>query len=299
MQEDNQPQGTEPQLAATEEQPVSAETTPEAMPTSNEEATEEKQGSEPKQEDGLELPEGASERTREQFNKLKSQLAEERSKNQPKPETSRKPKGASVFDEIRPRYQGQDLNQVASAQNYQNLNQQQVNSVVQQYIDEEGNVDVNGLNQALVDANRQASMAAHEARMAREQISRYEETQQVKEAHTAYPQLDPNNEQFDPHFYKLVRNEMMANFVNGQDKPFVEVAQEISNYYKGSLSPEKIREEAINDYKQVQAARQQGPIEDGAGQERSPQSDWEALRQRARMGDQAAQDEMIRRATEE
>jgi len=216
-----------------------------------------------------ELPESVSERTRQQFEKLKrhnQELSAKLAQKETQPVES-------VFDNFHPK-------QVADS--YENLNTNQVQNIVNQFVDQDGNVDINGLNNALTNANLQAQQAVGEARKAREEIARYEENRQTKEAYAKYPQLDPlSKDKFDRDFYNLVRDRMVSNFTKGIKKTFRQVSDDIAKIYHPT-NPSKIKEEAVADYKQKQQARRQGPLEPGKGQAPTDQATLDELRKETR-----------------
>ena len=221
-----------------------------------------------------ELPEEVSERTRQQFEKLKKhnqELAAKLAEKETQPVES-------VFDSFNPKVEAQ-----AKAQDYDYLNQQQVSNIANQFVDQDGNVDINGLNNALTNANLQAQNAVKEARQAREEIARWEENRQTKEAHVKYPQLDPlKKDKFDRDFYELVRDRMVSNFTKGVKKTFKEVADDISKVYHSTDNG--TAEKAVAEYKQKQQARRQGPIEEGKGQPPTDKATLEELRRDTRRG---------------
>jgi len=233
------------------------------------------------------LPKQVSERTRQQFEKLKRHNRELANKLAEAQQS--KPQGVeSVFDNFHPK-------QVAGR--YSNLDQSQVRNIANQFVDQDGNVDINGLNNALVQANLQARQAVNEARQAREEIARWEEGRQTKEAHNKYPQLDPlQKDKFDRQFYDLVRDRMVSNFSKGIKRSFREAADDIAKVYH-PVDPSKIKESAIADFKQKQKARQQGPLEEGRGQTPTDRATLNELRQNTRRGggiDNPALDERLK-----
>ena len=230
------------------------------------------------------------ERTKAYIEKLKAQLRE---KETPAPAPDTTNYGTSVFDSLRPPVQEAPV--APLPQQYGVLNQNQVENIAQNYIDEAGNVDVNGLNQALKNANYQAQQAIAEARATREQIIRFEENQQTKEAHREFPELDPlNKDKFDPTFFKLVKGMITEDLVsnNGLQKTsLVQAAKEVSKYY--TPLNKKVQETP----EQVQArekARVQGPIESGKGADRRAPQSYEDLRARTRASDPTALDERLK-----
>jgi len=208
------------------------------------------------------------ERTKAYIEKLKAQLKE---KETPKQDYS------SVFDVP------------VDQQVIPNLNPQQVNAITNQYIDENGNVDVSGLNKALQEANDRAFLATQEVENIRMRVTKWEENQQAREAHAVYPEIDPTKkETFDPGFYEMVRDRIIRNRVTGKQQTLLEAASDIAKYYKPSQKEEVVKKEAVEQYRKAQEARQQGPLEVGRGQQRTQGPDLSELRERTRHGDDDA-----------
>jgi len=252
------------------------ETPPEPMPSSN--RTEVVEGESPEQQPTL--PDNASDRTKEQFEKI---LAE----NKRLKEERRKEAGTSVFDSLRtPQAPVVDMSQ------FGNLNPQQTQQLTQQFVDAQGNVDIDGLNKALTSANDRAMVAETEARMARQSVQAIDERQQVREAHRDFPELDPQAESFDPNFYDLVTVKLAK---SGMKMTLAEAAQAVKQTYTpSSFNPDRIRDDAVNQYKQSLAKRDQGPLSSGAGEPRSSEPVSE-LREKTRRGDPFALDERLRK----
>lgn len=289
----DQIQGTSVESPSEPTQPTADDTQPEAMPTSNQQSTEQEPVAASDQDDDS-LPEEVSERTRKQFEKLKEEnrkLKEQTKSTQPQPEY-----GTSVFDTLRP---SQPPTTQASY-----LNQAQIESIQSQFVDGDGNVDVNGLNRALREANDRAYLSLQEVQTLQERITRMEENQQVKEAHIAFPELDPlKKDSFDPKFFNLVRDRIAVSSLQGQPITLLEAASQIREVYSSPrpVNVAKVKEEAIAEYKETQQLRNQGPVETGKGQPRQTISDIEDLRRRTRIpgeqGDMALM-ERIKLATE-
>jgi hypothetical protein len=260
---------------ATSTEPVGeVENQPEPMPSSDQKQTDETLPTEDVHTDTEELPEEASERTKKNFEKireenkkLKEQLAQY---------------GDSVFDAFRPQQTAAQPKVDADA--YGNLNQSQVDSITSRFVDDEGNVDINGLNRELSQANQKAAQADQRAARLEDKLERFEESQQVREAHVVHPWLDPKNPAFDPVRFELVRDRILrVKYYEGQPITLLEAADYISQG-TSSASPvnlDKVSEEAVEKYKESQVKRQQGPIETGKGEPRDTQ-DLGDLRQRTR-----------------
>src|SRR5882672_512383 len=161
------------------------------------------------------IPDGVSERTAAEFEKLKAHnkaLAEENAslKSQPK---------GSVLDEIRPQF-AEDSQQNTNAQ-----------AVAEDFVDEGGYVDTARLNATLAQAKRQSDEARRIATQNAEQIQKFQETEQVRKAHAAFPQLDPNNPDFNPKFFDFTRNELVGQMMAGK-QDLMEAAQKASEFFQ-------------------------------------------------------------------
>lgn len=230
-----------------------------------------------------ELPEEVKDRTKEQFEKLKAtnqSLAEKLRRYEQSADQE------SVYDSFR-----------GEMPQYENLNKSQVDNIAQQFVDQYGNVDINALNGALVNANKVAQEAALEARRAREDARRAEEDRQVREAHAQYPWLDPRSDEFDPQGYELVKDRVLRGMYEGKKKSLTDIAAEVTKVYKAGHSPEKVREEAVSEFKESQIKKAQvSNVTRGTGQNReeTPLSD---LRERTKSGDERALDQRLSRLT--
>jgi hypothetical protein len=172
---------------------IPTEGTVEPMPSS-EQPTE--SGQEPT------LPDGASERTQAEFEKLKAHnqtLARELEALK-----AAKPSVSSVLDELRPNA-GAAPQVAAPAAPSQSL------------IDQEGYVDANLLNSAVNSSQKAAEEARRIAIQTQEQIQRFQESQVVQAVHKDFPEMDPNSDQFDPTFYDFVKNDLIGQMMQGKE----------------------------------------------------------------------------------
>lgn len=215
---------------------------------------------------------------------------------------------SSVFDnipQVPPVNYG--VPQVLPVQQFPNLTAQQVGQIQRNFVMPDGTVDIDGMNRALnqadsqaLAANQQAQLALRQAQEAQRRIAEYEQTQEVKEAHAKFPELDPYNEKFDQNFFNLVRDRLVTNIGAKKKATLAEVATDIKKVYSTRASEKEIqkaREEAVNEYKTAQAARKQGPIETSKGEPREQSAGTqEELRERTRRGDPFALDERMKRA---
>lgn len=78
------------------------------------------------------------------------------------------------------------------------------------YVDEDGNVNIQKLNNDLKLAKREAEEAKKLSQRAREEV-------EVREAHNKHPYLDPTNPAFDAQFYEIVKDRVLRqNFYEGK-----------------------------------------------------------------------------------
>lgn len=239
------------------------------------------------------LPDNASDRTREQFEKLREE--NRRLKEEKRKTTSQI---NSVFDEFHPDYNLPPQVAMQPAAPTPFLNQQQVAAIQNQFVMPDGTVDIDGLNRSLMQANQMAQQAAAQNQQLKQRIERFEETQEVREAHSKYPELDPQAEKFDQQFFDMVKDRLLRErFYNGKDLTLLQAAEDIRKAYQpASASPEKLKEEAVAEYKEAQAARNQGPLSDGKGEARQEAS-IDQLRNQTRKGglENKALDERLKR----
>lgn len=225
------------------------------------------------------------ERTRAYLEKLKAENAELKAQQSRQPDTQY---GSSVYDSLRPQaHQQVDMSQ------YPGISTPQAETIATNFVDSEGNVDINGLNRALTEAHQVAMQAREDARRSREELTRFEETQEVREAHTVHPEIDPMNKaSFDPHLYELVRDRLVRNMWEGKKQSLASVANELKAQYRPNVDSRKIEAEAVESYKKAQTARSQGPMAQGV-QKRS-ETTLEELRDRTRKGDNSALAERLK-----
>ena len=179
-----------------------------------------------------ELPEEASERTRNEFEKLKAhnrQLKEQvdslKSRTTPRP---------NLVDELYPQVQPQ--------QNVHNLSAEQVSIASSaNLVDENGYVDIAALNATFAQLNKQANDARQEAQAARQQVERYEHTQEARQVYKEYPQLDPENDDFDESFANLVKRNMIGQMYESGKSSYLKAAKEIGSLLK--TDPKKAQSE--------------------------------------------------------
>lgn len=218
-------------------------------------------------------PDGVSDRTKEQFEKLteaNKRLKEENEKlktNTPTP---------SVLESLRP----QD--------NFPSVSSAQAQQIQEQVFDEQGFVDPNLLNQKLAQAEQTAQQAILAAQQAQQQLRTFEETQQTQQVYQKYPQLDPNGKQFDPQFYARVKNELIGQMMQGKEN-LLEAAESVDLAFNQTSQTQAKEEEARN-------LKQQASSTIGASQGASAPVDHDYLVEETRKGNPDALAERLKRA---
>jgi len=112
-------------------------------------------------------------------------------------------------------------------------------------VDADGYVDTKQL-QALAEMTRQANERAIRAeQVARQAEERrmtdkrdFEETQQMREIHKEFPELDPNGPVFDETLFDAVRNELVSQYTKGEN----DIYNAVSKWHKILINPMKKKE---------------------------------------------------------
>lgn len=243
------------------------QTTPQELPTENQE--------EQVLEDEFSLSESANDRTKEQFQKL-LQRNKELNEKLKSFETSKKnepeaPAYASVYETFKT-----DPFAMASTQDAD-------------YIDEDGNVDIEKLNKDLKALKVSALEARRLAEQAREDI-------EVREAHAKHPYLDPQSSEFDPAFFDLVKDRVLSKrFYEGKNIPLIKIADEVISFYRPKGSEKKEGERAVAEFKKTQQQiLTNAPVSSNTARRIEP-SDVQDLREKSIQGDRDALAERLRR----
>lgn len=191
-----------------------------------------------------ELPESASERTKQEFEKLKQRNKELAAKLSEREQLETN----SLLDTLTG--SGQQI--VAQS----NLPQGQVEDIVKNLTDENGYIDEALLKKTLQDAAvtaSQAVQAAQQAQMvakkAEERVSKYEQSENIKKAYAEFPQSNPDSDNYDPQFMELVRNEMIGQAMNRIQPNFYDACKKWSSISK----PEQAKEGQAAEKEQINA----------------------------------------------
>jgi len=154
------------------------------------------------------LPEGVKERTTKEFQKLRKQLAEERSK---------RVKAEKVFTDL-----GQIPQPVDQAQ------PQQQPTVPSYFNPETGEIDVSRLEQQNIQLRNQVAQLGQQV----QGITDAEQYKQEQEAYAAYPELDPNRDEFNQTFHNAVSGYLTNTLLKGDRVTFKTAADNIAGLSK-------------------------------------------------------------------
>jgi hypothetical protein len=219
------------------------------------------------------LPDGVAERTAAEFAKLKEHNAQLKAENELyKTKTS-------VLDDLRPN------NETVLPQT-PSLTQTEVKEIKSSFVDEDGYVDVARIDQALTQADERARKAEAQAQQTESRVQRFEESAQIRAAHSAYPHLDPKSETFDAKFYELVKNELIGQMMKGE-QDIIQAAKHVSEFYVPKVDVTEAKEEAVKEYKSKVTKRDQA-FEKGEGRGKTEPSDQEELVRKTLKGDNNA-----------
>lgn len=220
-----------------------------------------------------ELPEDVSERTKQQFDKLKESNRVLREQLEAKERLSQY--GQSVYDFPR----------------QQQPAQQEVNDL--DFVDQEGNVDIQGLNKALKEAGERARRAEELAQLSREEQLKRQQAEEIRTAHAKHAWLDPQSPEFDPKGFELARDRMARLMMEGKSFTLVNVADEISQIYKPTGANVDTARKAVDEYKKTQETKAQATSVGGSNQKRTD-TELDALREQSRSSDQRERLQAIR-----
>jgi len=246
------------------------ETPDESMPDSEKQTPEpddDEQGvSDSSPEEGL--PDSAKERTRNEFDKLRGQLREER---------TRREYYETVFNQQLQTKQQDDTAQVPV------------------YDPETGLIN----EQALTDTQRRAQAAEQKAAEAEKTLKSFVQGQENKEAYTAYPELNPDNEKFDKNLHVATRRILTDAMLNpadyGKELSFKEAADLAKEAIDTNL--EQARKQGAKDAVEQLTPKEQAALEavGTPGRRSQAGSRMSELQNRTRRGDDTAVIERLKR----
>jgi hypothetical protein len=254
----DQPQAVEEVVTETQPEPMPSsdqQTSDTVEPTSDGESTPDVERPE------LELPRDAKERTQEQFEKLKTQLADER---------ARRMRLERAFS-YTPQPQAQ---------------------VTPDWFDPDTqSVDVNKLQQR--ETNLQQKISTLENQLSG--ITRKEEQIQEQETYAVYPELDPSKSgTFDERFHKQLISYMATEYAEGHNITMKQAADDIV-----ALAEKRAKKaEKIGAQKALESLvpKEQAALEaTGRSDRRNPGEDLETLRAQTRMGGKSGMDAIMKR----
>jgi hypothetical protein len=202
------------------------------------------------------LPDGVKERTAQQFDKLKNQLATERERR------------LQLEQSLGKGYQQQEQGKP------------QTKEEQPWYNPETNEVDVSVLNNKLNSLEQRAQRAES-------QLAGYNEQsvqQQTKEAFDAYPELNPKAEGYDQVFDELVAGHLFRNQVYGKNLTMKEAAEAVRKF--ASKGTDEARNQGAQQAIQQLTPKEQASLEaTGRSDKRTSAADMENLQQRSRRGD--------------
>ena len=218
------------------------------------------EGTDAPQQDDLSLPEGVKDRTAEQFEKLKSQLADER---------TRRMETENYIRTLQPQQtQGQEDKPLYDATT--------------------GIVDVEQLEKLKKDAvSAQKKVSAAERR-----FEEYVQKQQETEAYASYPQLNPKAKDFDDSLYKATRAILTDSMINPKDYGGSEITMKEAADLAFSVKDKQIqqvKQDAAKETVEKLTPKEQAGLQAmGTSGRRDSSGDLERLRQKTREGNMDA-----------
>jgi hypothetical protein len=202
--------------------------------------------------EGQELPEGVKERTAQQFDKLKKELAVERERRMRLERTF--PSAPSTSELTKPDW----------------------------YDESTGLVDVTKLSQREANLRRELSQVKTQL----QGFARLTEIQQEKEAYAVYPELDPNGGKLDEKFQKQVVSYLATAFADGQNPTLKEAADEVMSWAK-KLANKAEADGARKALEQLSPKEQASLEATGRSDRRLPSVDFDEIRATTRRGGRA------------
>lgn len=249
------------QVAETENQqepmPSSDQTT--SAPDGSEDAAPQEVSS-PEAADGLALPEDVKQRTAEQFDKLKAQLADER---------SRRMEAEQSFNSYY-----QSLSQPNTTQEPAPLYDPNTGYIY-------GN-ELENLRNTTLDANKRAERAE-------QKLEKYIMDAQEREAFAAYPELNYKDKDYDPSLYKATRALITDSLMNPKDYGNKELSMREAAEMAKSLQDKqvsKVRQEVKEQTLEELTPKEQASVDvRGRSEPQSNREDLAELSYRTRRGD--------------
>ena len=216
---------------------IEVEETTQPMPSENKPETEDS------------LPDEVSDRTKEQFEKLKEKNKELAQKlellekvNQP--ETPK----ISALESLRPQLK-QEVPEV----------QPEEEEPDESFSDADGYIDEARLKKRIDNSKLKAKEAEEKAKIAQQKaeealrkIEEYEITNEKKAVHSAFPEIDPYSPKFNPKLYDQVSKEMLWNLVNiGKEDFYGTTDKVVSEWRQANANVEQQKQQATQQTEQV------------------------------------------------
>ena len=169
-----------------------------------------------------------------------------------------------VPQQVQQQYQ-QPINQAPPAKSFENLDQQDVNNVFKGMVDDQGYLDGPKLLNVLSTMNKRAENAEARASKVEKSQEDFEQTTKSRELHAKYPQLDPENKDFNKDFWELVRNEVIGQMMTGKEDPIKAADKWYNKLYKSEMNKDdtKKKEESEDTKRQINAVRPRSPMATG------------------------------------
>lgn len=188
------------------------------------------------------LPDNASERTRQEFEKLKQHNKElaERLANLEASRGTTPVTTTTVADELRfPRPEP--------------VNDADISKTIQDLTDKDGYLDEAKLK-AVLKKNQDAAVVAQQAALAAEErVTKFEEREQMREARGIAPEFDPFNRDYNPEFYdKVVLNLQRMKLKTGK-MDIVQATKEVKAELEKSKNKDKGSEKVVEQRQQINA----------------------------------------------
>lgn len=197
-------------------------------------------------------------------------------------------------------------NQIPNANQFSNLNQQQVDQTFRSMVDENGFLDGNKLmgvlqamNTRAIQAEQRAQRAEEKADSSTKKLLEKEEKAAQQAVYKKYPQLDPDNkEQFDPKMWRAVYNALAVKAKAGEnptDKDYMDAADQVySDFYEQKdmgKKQEEQKQEKVEQKQQINAVKPVSGIQHGY----YAQDDEQELINKVKAGKRGALAELLNR----
>ena len=186
------------------------------------------------------LASDASEKTRQQFEKLK------RHNKELKEKLSKFEESSDVFGAYTkmqsPKYQ----QPVSATNDVISPKPAKVEKEMRKFVDDEGNVDIDLLNQTLTAAEKRALEADKRAAEAQRRVEEFEITYQAREMYKEFPELNPKSNNFNPEYFDIVKKDLLAQLVETGRQDGMKAAKKYIKYFRESPKKKEIEAQKVN-----------------------------------------------------